>query len=66
MDNIEKLILTYLKTYGRARRIDLEAYTQKSRGTVLNRLNRLLDRGLIIVVGDNHNPTRTYKLTRKD
>ena len=62
MDDIERTILTYIKENGKASRSELEKYTQKSRGTVIKRLSNLVEKGLIKVRGDIHNPKRVYEL----
>lgn len=62
LDDVEKAIVTCIKENGKASRSELEKYTHKSRGTVINRLNKLLDKGIIKVNGDIHDPRRTYEL----
>jgi ATP-dependent DNA helicase RecG len=62
LDEIERGILTCLKTNGKVGRAELEKYTKKSRGTVISRLNNLMEKGIIKVNGDIHDPTRTYEL----
>ena len=62
LDDVEKAIVTCIKENRKASRSELEKYTHKSRGTVINRLNKLLDKGIIKVNGDIHDPRRTYEL----
>ena len=62
LDEIERGILTCLKENGKVSRSELEKYTKKSRGTVINRLNNLMEMGIVKVNGDIHDPTRTYEL----
>lgn len=62
LDDVEKQILTYLKENGKASRAELEGYTNKSRATVTNRLNNLIEKGTIKANGDTHQPMRTYEL----
>lgn len=62
LDEIERGILTCLKENGKVSRSELEKYTKKSRGTVINRLNNLMEKGVVKVNGDIHDPTRTYEL----
>ena len=62
LDDVERAIVTCIKENGKASRSELEKYTHKSRGTVINRLNKLLDKGIIKVNGDIHDPRRTYEL----
>ena len=62
LDEIERGILTCLKINGKVGRAELEKYTKKSRGTVISRLNNLMEKGIIKVNGDIHDPTRTYEL----
>ncbi len=62
LDEIERGILTCLKEKGKVSRSELEKYTKKSRGTVINRLNNLMEKGVVKVNGDIHDPTRTYEL----
>ena len=61
-DDVEKAIVTCLKEKGKANRSKLEKYMYESRGTVINRLNKLLDKGIIKVNRDIYNPMRTYEL----
>ncbi len=62
LDEIERGILTCLKENGKVRRSKLEEYTNKSRGTVIERLKNLEKKGVIRVNGDKNDPTRTYEL----
>lgn len=62
MADVEKAIVTCINENGKARRSELEKHTHKSKGTVINRLNKLLDKGIVKVNGDIHDPTRTYEL----
>lgn len=62
LDEVEQKIMTFLKENGRASRSELETYTKKSRGTVINRINRLVEKELIQVKGELHDPTRYYEL----
>ena len=62
LDEIERGILTCLKINGKVGRAELEKYTKKSRGTVISRLNNLMEKGVVKVNGDIHDPTRTYEL----
>ena len=62
LDDVEKAIVTCMKENGKTSRSKLEKYTHKSRGTVINRLNKLLDKRIIKVNGDIHDPKRTYEL----
>lgn len=61
-DEIERKILTCIKENGKVNRSELEKYTKKSRGTVINRLNKLMEKGFVKVNGDIHDPTRAYEL----
>lgn len=54
--------MTCLKENGKVRRSKLEEYTNKSRGTVIERLKNLEKKGVIRVNGDKNDPTRTYEL----
>lgn len=62
LDEIEKEIIKFLEKNKRASRSELEVCTQKSRGTVVNRVNRLIQKGIVEAKGDIHTPTRTYEL----
>ena len=62
LDDVEEAIVTCMKENGKASRSKLEKYIHKSRGTVISRLNKLLDKGIIKVNEDIHDPKRTYEL----
>lgn len=46
---------------GPASRSEPSNYTMKSNGTIVNRLNHLLEIGLITAIGKKYDPNRTYK-----
>ena len=62
LDDVEKAIVTCMKENGKTSRSKLKKYTHKFRSTVINRLNKLLDQGIVNVNGDIHDPKRTYEL----
>ena len=55
-------ILTYMMNKGPAKRMELVRYTKKSTGTVSNRLNHLMDIGLVGAHGLKNDPNRTYMI----
>ena len=61
LDNIEQALLTYMINRGPASRSELSNYTMKSNGTIVNRLNHLLEIGLVTAIGKKYDPNRTYK-----
>jgi ATP-dependent DNA helicase RecG len=62
LDNTEKMIVSYLINKGTAKRVELTQYTGKSSGTVTNRLNKLIDRGLVRANGNQYDPNRNYEV----
>lgn len=62
LDNAEKMIVSYLINKGAAKRAELTQYTGKSSGTVTNRLNKLIDRGLVKANGNQYDPNRNYEV----
>lgn len=62
LDDIERSILTYMMNKGPAKRMELVRYTKKSTGTVSNRLNHLMDIGLVGAHGLKNDPNRTYMI----
>lgn len=62
LDDIERSILTYMMNKGPAKRMDLVRFTGKSAGTVSNRLNHLMDIGLVESHGQKNDPNRTYMI----
>jgi len=62
LDEIEHSILSYMMNKGPAKRMDLVRYTGKSTGTISNRLNHLIDSGLVEARGLKNDPNRTYMI----
>lgn len=62
LDKTEKMMIAYMINRGAAKRIELTQYTGKSGGTVTNRLNRLIDRGLVKANGNQYDPNRNYEV----
>ena len=61
LDSIEQILLTYMINRGPASRAELSDYIKKSDRTILNRLNHLLNVGLIEADGKKSSPNRIYK-----
>lgn len=61
LDSIEQALLTYMINRGPASRSELSNYAMKSNGTIVNRLNHLLEIGLVTAIGKKYDPNRTYK-----
>ena len=62
LDELDRLILVYMASNASVNRAALEQFTGRSSRTINNRLNRLLEKGLIRSNGNNHDPKRTYSL----
>ena len=62
MDDLERRIITFLFNHGPATRTEIMDYTQKSRNTVMKRLNMLIDAGLIEAAGSKTDPSRKYQI----
>ena len=62
LDEIEHAILSYMMNKGPAKRMELVRYTGKSTGTISNRLNHLIDSGLVEAHGLKNDPNRTYMI----
>jgi len=65
IDDLEKKIITFISGRGRVGRIDIEKYTRKSTKTVNNRLNHLIELGLINAIGNKHDPGRVYEFSKQ-
>jgi ATP-dependent DNA helicase RecG len=63
LDSVEQVLLTYLVNHGAAKRQQLSDYTHRSSGTVINRLNHLMEVGLVKANGSLYDPNRTYEAT---
>ena len=55
------MLLTYLVNHGPASRAELSEYADKSAGTVIGRLNHLIEMGLVKANGSTFDPNRTYE-----
>ncbi|WP_462263087.1 ATP-binding protein [Desulfovibrio piger] len=62
LDDLEKLILTYMSTRKDVTRAELARQTGKSGRTIALRLNNLLSLGLIKRNGHTNDPKQTYSL----
>ena len=62
LDNIEKMMISYMINKGTAKRVELTQYTGKSSGTVTNRLNKLIEKGLVRANGNQFDPNRNYEV----
>lgn len=65
IDDLEKKIITFISGRGRVGRIEIEKYTRKSTKTVNNRLNHLIELGLINAIGNKHDPGRVYEFNKQ-
>lgn len=61
LDMVEQMLLTYLVNHGPASRAELSEYADKSAGTVIGRLNHLIEMGLVKANGSTFDPNRTYE-----
>lgn len=61
LDNVERNILTYIINHGPASRSELSNHTGKSDRTILNRINHLIEIGLVIATSKKFDPNRTYE-----
>ncbi len=62
LDDLERAILTYMGSKAKVTRLELEAYTGKARRTVLLRLNRLIEYGLVRRYGRKNDPVQYYEM----
>lgn len=62
LDELDKIILTYMGSVKEVTRIKLEDITGKSGRTIISRLNKLLERNIIKRNGNKNDPTQTYEL----
>lgn len=62
LDELDKIILTYMGSVKEVTRIKLEDITGKSGRTITSRLNKLLERNIIKRNGNKNDPTQTYEL----
>jgi ATP-dependent DNA helicase RecG len=63
LDQIEQGLIVYMVNKGPSKRTELCKYTGKSGGTVMNRLRKLIDIGIVRANGNNYDPNRTYDVT---
>lgn len=62
LDEIERGIFSYLLNRGEASRATLSKYVNKAGRTVINRLNHLIEMGLVKPNGKKYDSHRTYKV----
>lgn len=62
LDELEKMILTYLMNMGEAGREELMKYTGKSPSTVSRRLNHLIELSVVIKKGNKYDPKLKYAI----
>lgn len=62
LDTLEKAIVAYLLNVGPAKRAALKKHTGKSNATIQNRLNHLIEAGLVEAIGSITDPTRKYQI----
>ena len=60
LDQTEQALIVYMVNKGPAKRSELCKYTGKSIGTVINRLNHLVTKGIIKTNGKKYDPNLTY------
>lgn len=61
LDLVEQMLLTYMVNHGPASRAELSEYVDKSAGTVISRLNHLMEIGVVKANGTRYDPNRTYE-----
>lgn len=66
LDAIERALLTFLVNHGPAKRKQLSAYVNKSSGTVIGRLNHLMEMGLVVTSSSPYDPGKTYEANLND
>ncbi len=59
------MLLTYMVNHGPASRAQLSDFVDKSAGTVISRLNHLIEIGLVRANGNKFDPNRTYEAVLK-
>ncbi len=62
LDSVEKAMVTLMVNKGPVKRAELAEYTNKSGGTITNRLNTLIDRGIVKANGSQYDPNRNYEV----
>lgn len=62
LDELEKLILTYMAGKVTVTRSELCEISKKSNATISKRLNHLLDMGIIMINGNKYDAAHTYSL----
>jgi len=62
LDSLEREILTFLASRGKATCAELADYAEKTGKTIRLRLNKLIDNGMIRANGKKNDPGRTYEL----
>lgn len=62
LDDLERSILTYMVSRKKVTRLELEGHTERSGRTVANRLNHLIELGIIKRNGSKNDPKQTYEI----
>lgn len=65
LDNVDKKIVLYIANRGKASRKELEEETGKSATTVNKRIKKLIEKDLLIRIGDKNDPKQYLELKNK-
>ena len=65
LDNVDKKIVLYVANRGKASRKELEEETGKSATTVNKRIKKLIEKDLLIRIGDKNDPKQYLELKNK-
>lgn len=64
LDELERQILIFIMNKGATSRSVLVEHMEKSAGTIIAKLNHLMDIGIVKANGNRYDPKRTYELLR--
>ena len=62
LDTVERKILAYMTSRSNITRASLAEFIGKSAATVTNRLNHLIELGIVVRIGNKNDPTQTYQV----
>lgn len=65
LDMTDRKIILYIANRGRANRKELEEETKKSSATINRRIKSLIEKGVIVRIGDKNDPTHYLELKNK-
>lgn len=66
LDDVDREILAYMASNVKSSRSELALHTKKANGTINWHLKKLVNLGVVLPNGNQHDPGRTYSIVRKE